>query len=72
MPDEGFDGGPEPESGKAPIDGDTLRCSFCGKGYAEVASMVSGPTPSVAICNECVELVTEAMREEPGGPTRAV
>jgi ClpX C4-type zinc finger protein len=71
MPDEGFEGGPE--SGRAPIDGDTLRCSFCGRGYSEVASMICGPMPSVAICNECVELVTEVMREEPGGgPTRAV
>jgi phage FluMu protein Com len=69
VPDEGFKGGPEP--GRALIDRDALRCSFCGKVYAEVETMVCGPTPSVAICNECVELVTEIMHEERGGPTRA-
>jgi hypothetical protein len=70
MPDEGFEDGPEPESGRA-IGRDALHCSFCGKLYADVETMVSGPTPSVAICNECVAVVTEIMREERGGPTRA-
>jgi hypothetical protein len=36
-----------------------------------VQTMVCGPTPAVAICNECVALVTEIMREQGGGPTRA-
>jgi ATP-dependent Clp protease ATP-binding subunit ClpX len=66
MPDEGFDGGPAADSGRARIGRDALRCLFCGKDYAEVTTMVCGPTPSVAICNECVELVTEIMREERG------
>ena len=70
MPNEGFEDGPEPESGR-PISRDALRCSFCGKLYGDVETMVSGPTPSVAICNECVAVVTEIMREERGGPTRA-
>jgi phage FluMu protein Com len=71
MPDDDFEGGSEPASGKAPINRNALRCSFCGKVYAEVKTMVCGPTPLVAICNECVELVTEIMREERGGPTQA-
>jgi ClpX C4-type zinc finger protein len=50
---------------------DALQCSFCGKGYAAVGTMVCGPTPAVAICNECVELCTEIMAEEGGGPSRA-
>ena len=62
---------PQPISGRARIDRDALRCSFCGKDYAEVETVVCGPTPSVAFCNECVELVTEIMREERGGPTQA-
>jgi ATP-dependent protease Clp ATPase subunit len=33
--------------------------------------MVCGPTPSVAICNECVELCTEIMAEQSSGPTQA-
>jgi hypothetical protein len=48
----------------APIDCDDLRCSFCGKRYAEVATMVCGPTPSVVICNERIELCTEIVREQ--------
>lgn len=47
-----------------PVDRDRIRCSFCGKRYADVAAMVCGPTPAVAICNECVELVTEIMAEQ--------
>jgi ClpX C4-type zinc finger len=71
MADDGFEGGSEPEWTKARIDRDALRCSFCGKVYADVQTMVCGPTPAVAICNECVVLVTEIMREERGGPTQA-
>jgi ATP-dependent protease Clp ATPase subunit len=33
--------------------------------------MVCGPTPLVAICNECVKLCTDIMAEERGGPPRA-
>jgi hypothetical protein len=71
MADESFDGGSEPESMKPPVDRDALRCSFCGKVYADVRTMVCGPTPAVAICNECVGRVSELMREERGGPTQA-
>ena len=54
-----------------PIDRDALRCSFCGKVYADVERMVCGPTPTVAICNECIDLCTEIVAEEGGGPTEA-
>jgi hypothetical protein len=70
VPDEGFEHGSEPASGDAPIGHDALRCSFCGKVYADVKTMVCGPTPSVAICNECVSRVTAIMREEREGPGR--
>ncbi len=43
---------------------DSIRCSFCGKSRSEVASIVAGPTPAVAICNECVELCAEIIGEE--------
>jgi hypothetical protein len=71
VPDEGFEDGSEPESGSPPIGRDSLRCSFCGKVYADVKTMVCGPTPSVAICNECVARVTAAMRKERDGPSGA-
>ena len=71
MADEGPESRSEPEEAGVPIDRDALRCSFCGKGYAGVGSMVCGPTPSVAICSECVELCTQIMAEERGDPTRA-
>ena len=46
--------------------GTHLRCSFCGKLGSEVAHMVCGPTTDIAICNECVALVGEIMRDKEG------
>jgi ClpX C4-type zinc finger len=45
-----------------------IRCSFCGKRGSEVARMVAGPTPAVAICSECIALCAEIMREESDPP----
>ena len=69
MADEDSELRREAEAARAPIDRDALRCSFCGKVNAEVEIIVSGPTPAVAICNECVGLCTEIMAEERGGPS---
>jgi ClpX C4-type zinc finger protein len=44
-----------------------VTCSFCGKRGRDVESIVCGATPSVAICNECVDLVREIMIEEREG-----
>jgi ClpX C4-type zinc finger len=41
-----------------------IRCSFCGKPRTEVESIVAGPTPAVAICNECVALCAEIIAEQ--------
>jgi hypothetical protein len=71
MADERFEAGSDPDAMGPSIDRDALRCSFCGKVYAEVRTMVSGPSPGVAICNECVARVTEIEREERGGPSPA-
>ena len=46
---------------------ESIRCSFCGKPRSEVASIVAGPTPSIAICNECVQLCAEIIANQ-GGP----
>ena len=45
-------------------DGDkgTLFCSFCGKNQHEVRKLIAGPT--VFICDECVELCMDIIREE--------
>ena len=40
----------------------TLYCSFCGKSQHEVRKLIAGPT--VFICDECVDLCTEIIREE--------
>jgi hypothetical protein len=53
----------------AVFDPDGIRCSFCGKGYADVEPIVCGPTLSVAICNECVDLCAEIIGEQRKGPT---
>lgn len=41
---------------------DTLHCSFCGKSQHEVKKLIAGP--SVFICDECVDLCIEIIREE--------
>jgi ATP-dependent Clp protease ATP-binding subunit ClpX len=46
-----------------PMLGD-IRCSFCGKPGDKVASIVCGPTPDIAICDECVEVCTEIIAEQ--------
>ncbi len=43
----------------------TLYCSFCGKSQHEVRKLIAGPT--VFICDECVELCNDIIREEVKG-----
>jgi len=40
----------------------TLYCSFCGKSQHEVRKLIAGPT--VFICDECVELCMDIIRQE--------
>ncbi len=49
---------------KAPVTDskNTLYCSFCGKSQHEVRKLIAGPT--VFICDECVELCMDIIREE--------
>ena len=42
--------------------GKILYCSFCGKSQSEVRKLIAGP--SVYICDECVELCNDIIREE--------
>ena len=42
-------------------DGKLLYCSFCGKSQHEVRKLIAGP--SVFICDECVELCNDIIRE---------
>ena len=46
-----------------------LYCSFCGKSQHEVKKLIAGP--SVFICDECIELCNDIIRDEvpPEGPT---
>jgi len=39
-----------------------LTCSFCGKGQREVKKLIAGP--SVYICDECIDLCNDIIREE--------
>ncbi len=45
-----------------PQEKNTLYCSFCGKSQHEVRKLIAGPT--VFICDECVELCMDIIREE--------
>ncbi len=48
--------------GKEDDSGKMLYCSFCGKSQHEVRKLIAGP--SVFICDECVELCNDIIREE--------
>ena len=54
MSDDGFN--KEDENGKL------LYCSFCGKSQHEVRKLIAGP--SVFVCDECVDLCNDIIREE--------
>jgi len=43
-------------------DKDSLFCSFCGKGQKEVKKLIAGPT--VFVCDECVELCMDIIKED--------
>ena len=49
--------------------GKPLYCSFCGKSQKEVQKMIAGPT--VLICDECVDLCNDIIREELQGSLAA-
>ena len=52
-------------SDETPTDGENgklLYCSFCGKSQNEVKKLIAGP--SVFICDECVDLCNDIIREE--------
>lgn len=46
-----------------------LYCSFCGKSQDEVRKLIAGP--SVYICDECVDLCNDILREEFGAEAEA-
>ncbi len=48
--------------GKGDDSGKILYCSFCGKSQHEVRKLIAGP--SVFVCDECVELCNDIIREE--------
>ena len=43
-------------------DKDSLFCSFCGKNQKEVKKLIAGPT--VFVCDECVELCMDIIKED--------
>jgi len=48
--------------GKGDDNGKLLYCSFCGKSQHEVRKLIAGP--SVFVCDECVDLCNDIIREE--------
>ena len=56
---------------KKTSDGDKLlHCTFCGKNQHEVKKLIAGP--SVFICDECIALCNDIIREEAGQPKQAI
>ncbi len=50
------------DSGSGEEGSKLLYCSFCGKSQHEVRKLIAGP--SVFICDECVDLCNDIIREE--------
>ena len=50
------------QGGKGDDSSKLLYCSFCGKSQHEVRKLIAGP--SVFVCDECVELCNDIIREE--------
>jgi len=48
----------------------SLYCSFCGKSQHEVKKLIAGP--SVFVCDECIELCNEIIRDELPPPTESL
>ena len=59
----------EDTRGRASDDGKLLYCSFCGKSQHEVRKLIAGP--SVFICDECIELCNDIIRDEVQADTPA-
>lgn len=57
------------DQSKSQNDEKTLYCSFCGKSQHEVRKLIAGP--SVYICDECVDLCNDIIREELQGAMEA-
>ena len=47
-------------------EGELLKCSFCGKTQKQVKKLIAGP--GVYICDECIDLCNEIIREELEAP----
>jgi ATP-dependent Clp protease ATP-binding subunit ClpX len=47
------------------IDGDLLRCSFCGRTQGQCAKLIAGP--GVYICDQCLDLCDELIADEQAG-----
>lgn len=46
-----------------------IRCSFCGKPGDQVAAIVCGATPRIAICDQCAKFCREIVAKQ-NGPWR--
>jgi ATP-dependent Clp protease ATP-binding subunit ClpX len=44
-----------------------VRCSFCGRAKEQVKQLIGGPR-GVAICDQCVELCSEILKDAPPDP----
>ncbi len=46
--------------------GNLLRCSFCGKSEHDVRKLIAGGGNTVLICDECVEICVDIIRDSNG------
>ena len=52
---------PDSDERKSPMDGNNLKCSFCGKTQPQVDMLIA--VPGVAICIECIDLCNEIIAD---------
>ena len=52
---------PDSDGRKSPVDGNNLKCSFCGKAQPQVDMLIA--VPGAAICLECIDLCNEIIAD---------
>ena len=52
---------PDRDERKSPVDGNNLKCSFCGNAQLQVEMLIA--VPGVAICIECIDLCNEIIAD---------
>jgi hypothetical protein len=56
----------------SPQNADSLKCSFCQKSQSDAATLVSNPSGTAYICNECIVVCHHILEEDSKLPSMAI